>query len=34
VFEDSEKTLTAEKIKDIESKIKQVLEKAGFPLRS
>lgn len=34
VFEDSEKTLAAETIKDLEYKIVQVLEKAGFPLRS
>jgi phenylalanyl-tRNA synthetase beta chain len=34
VFEDSEKTLTAETIKDLERKIVQALEKAGFPLRS
>lgn len=34
VFEDSEKTLTAETIKDLETKIVQALEKAGFPLRS
>ncbi|WP_408095397.1 phenylalanine--tRNA ligase subunit beta [Peredibacter sp. HCB2-198] len=34
VFEDSEKTLAAETIKDLEQKIVQVLEKAGFPLRS
>ena len=34
VFEDSEKTLTAETIKDLEIKVVQTLEKAGFPLRS
>ena len=34
VFEDSEKTLAPETIKDLEHKIVQVLEKAGFPLRS
>ncbi len=34
VFEDSEKTLSAETIKDLEQKVVQVLEKAGFPLRS
>lgn len=34
VFEDSEKTLAAETIKELETKIVQVLEKAGFPLRS
>lgn len=34
VFEDSEKTLTPEVIKDMEQKVVQVLEKAGFPLRS
>ena len=34
VFEDSEKTLGAETIKDLEQKIVQVLEKSGFPLRS
>ena len=34
VFEDSEKTLAAETIKDLEQKIVQTLEKAGFPLRS
>lgn len=34
VFEDSEKTLAAETIKELEQKIVQVLEKAGFPLRS
>jgi phenylalanyl-tRNA synthetase beta chain len=34
VFEDAEKTLPAETIKDLEGKIVQVLEKAGFPLRS
>ena len=34
VFEDSEKTLSAETIKELEQKIVQVLEKAGFPLRS
>ncbi|MFL5731554.1 MAG: hypothetical protein ACJ75J_18845, partial [Cytophagaceae bacterium] len=34
VFEDSEKTLAAETIKDLEQKVIQVLEKAGFPLRS
>jgi phenylalanyl-tRNA synthetase beta chain len=34
VFEDSEKTLTAETIKDLEQKIVQVLERAGFPIKS
>ena len=34
VFEDSEKTLAPETIKDLEQKIVQALEKAGFPLRS
>jgi phenylalanyl-tRNA synthetase beta chain len=34
VFEDSEKTLSADSIKELENKIVQVLEKAGFPLRS
>ena len=34
VFEDSEKTLAPETIKDLEQKIAQALEKAGFPLRS
>ncbi len=34
VFEDSEKTLTAETIKDLEQNIVQVLEKAGFPLKA
>lgn len=34
VFEDSEKTLSAETIKDLEKKIVQTLEKAGFPLRT
>lgn len=34
VFEDPEKTLTAETIKDLEQKVIQVLEKAGLPLRS
>lgn len=34
VFEDSEKTLSAETIKELETKIVQTLEKAGFPLRS
>ena len=34
VFEDSEKTLTADTIKDLEQKIVQTLEKAGFPLRA
>ncbi len=33
VFEDSEKTLAADTIKDLETKIIQTLEKAGFPLR-
>jgi phenylalanyl-tRNA synthetase beta chain len=33
-FEDSEKTLTPEVIKDLEQKVVQVLEKAGFPLRA
>jgi phenylalanyl-tRNA synthetase beta subunit len=34
VFEDPEKTLATETIKDLETKIIQLLEKAGFPLRS
>jgi phenylalanyl-tRNA synthetase beta chain len=34
VFEDSEKTLAAETIKELEQKIVQTLEKAGFPLRA
>lgn len=34
VFEDREKTLSPETIKDLEQKIVQVLEKAGFPLKS
>ena len=34
VFEDSEKTLSPETIKELEQKVVQVLEKAGFPLRS
>jgi phenylalanyl-tRNA synthetase beta chain len=34
VFEDSEKTLAAETIKDLEHKIVQALDKAGFSLRS
>lgn len=34
IFEDTEKTLTAETIKELESKIIQVLEKSGFSLRS
>jgi phenylalanyl-tRNA synthetase beta chain len=34
VFEDSEKTLSAETIKDLEQKIVQTLEKAGFPLKA
>jgi phenylalanyl-tRNA synthetase beta chain len=34
VFEDPEKTLASETIKDFESKIIQLLEKAGFPLRT
>lgn len=34
VFEDSEKTLAPETIKTLEQKVVQVLEKAGFPLRS
>lgn len=34
VFEDSEKTLTPEVIKDLEQKVVQTLEKAGFPLKS
>jgi phenylalanyl-tRNA synthetase beta chain len=34
VFEDSEKTLAAETIKELEQKIVQTLEKSGFPLRS
>lgn len=34
IFEDSEKTLSPETIKDLESKIIQAIEKAGFSLRS
>jgi phenylalanyl-tRNA synthetase beta subunit len=34
VFEDSEKTLSPELIKDMEQKIIQVLEKSGFPLKA
>lgn len=34
VFEDSEKTLSPDTIKELEQKVVQVLEKAGFPLRS
>lgn len=34
VFEDSEKTLAAETIKELEQKIVQTLEKAGYPLRT
>lgn len=34
VFEDAEKTLAPETIKELEQKVIQVLEKAGFPLRS
>lgn len=34
VFEDFEKTLSPETIKELEQKVVQVLEKAGFPLRS
>lgn len=34
VFEDNEKTLAPEIIKDLEQKIVQLLEKSGFPLRS
>lgn len=34
VFEDSEKTLAPEMIKEIELKVVQTLEKAGFPLRA
>jgi phenylalanyl-tRNA synthetase beta subunit len=33
VFEDFDKTLSAETIKDLEHKIVQALEKAGFPLK-
>jgi phenylalanyl-tRNA synthetase beta chain len=33
IFEDSEKTLSPEIIKELEAKIVQTLEKAGFPLR-
>lgn len=33
VFEDTEKTLSPETIKEMEQKIVQALEKAGFPLR-
>jgi phenylalanyl-tRNA synthetase beta subunit len=34
IFEDPDKTLSADTIKDLEKKIVQVLEKAGFPLRA
>lgn len=34
VFEDSEKTLAPETIKDLEQKVVQTLEKAGFPLKA
>lgn len=34
VFEDSEKTLAAETIKELEQKIVQVLERSGYPLKS
>ncbi len=34
VFEDSEKTLSSESIKDLEHKVVQALEKAGLPLKS
>jgi phenylalanyl-tRNA synthetase beta chain len=34
VFEDSDKTLSADTIKDLEQKIVQVLERSGFPLKS
>ncbi len=34
VFEDPEKTLTSETIKDLEQKIIQVLDKSGFSIRS
>jgi phenylalanyl-tRNA synthetase beta chain len=34
IFEDPDKTLSADTIKDLEKKIVQTLEKAGFPLRS
>jgi phenylalanyl-tRNA synthetase beta chain len=34
VFEDSERTLPPELIKELEQKVLQVLEKAGFPLKS
>jgi phenylalanyl-tRNA synthetase beta chain len=34
VFEDSEKTLSSEMIKELEQKVVQVLEKAGFPLKN
>src|SRR5690606_39202587 len=34
VFEDSEKTLSPETIKDLEQKIVQTLEKSGFPLKA
>lgn len=34
VFEDTEKTLSTESIKELEQKVVQALEKAGFPLRS
>jgi phenylalanyl-tRNA synthetase beta chain len=33
VFEDSEKTLSSEMIKELEQKIVQTLEKSGFPLK-
>ncbi len=33
VFEDSEKTLTAETIKDLEQNVIQALERAGFPVK-
>jgi phenylalanyl-tRNA synthetase beta chain len=34
VFEDTEKTLSPELLKDLEAKVVQVLEKSGFPRRS
>jgi phenylalanyl-tRNA synthetase beta chain len=34
IFEDPDKTLSADTIKDLEKKIVQVLEKSGLPLRS
>jgi phenylalanyl-tRNA synthetase beta chain len=34
VFEDPEKTLAPETIKDLEFKVIQTLEKAGFPIKA